>query len=106
MLRIYIFVLLLAVSFPLCSFADSVSTLISGKVVDSLSRKGVPYVTVTVQNSQSKILKRLAADTNGAFEFSLKEDTKGELVISAIGYKTVKVRFAAGSRPKENLGSN
>jgi hypothetical protein len=105
MCRFFFIFLLLAGSFPLCTFGDSVSTLISGKVVDSLSRKGVPFVTVTVQDSQSKVLKRLVADASGAFEFSLKENLRGEVVISAIGYKPVKVKFIAGSKAKENLGS-
>jgi hypothetical protein len=105
MYRLLIFFLLLVGASPLSSFGDSGTTLISGKAVDSLSRKGVPFVTVTVQNSQSKILKRLASDANGSFEFSLKEDLKGEVIVSAIGYKPVKVKFAAGSKPKETLGS-
>lgn len=105
MYRLLIFFLLLVGASPLSSFGDTGTTLISGKVVDSLSRKGVPFVTVTVQNSQSKVLKRLASDANGSFEFSLKEDLKGEVIISAIGYKSAKVKFSAGSKPKENLGS-
>ncbi|WP_320053012.1 outer membrane beta-barrel family protein [uncultured Acetobacteroides sp.] len=105
MCRFFFVFLLLAGAFPLRTFGDSVSTLISGKVVDSLSRKGVPFVTVTVQDSQSKVLKRLAADASGAFEFSLKENLRGEVVISAVGYKPVTVKFLAGAKAKENLGS-
>lgn len=105
MYRLLILFLSIIAAFPLHSFGDSGTTLISGKAVDSLSRKGVPFVTVTVQNSQSKVLKRLASDASGSFEFSLKEDLKGEVVISAIGYKPATVKFSAGSKPKENLGA-
>lgn len=99
------FLALLVGALPLLSFGDSGSIQFSGKVVDSLSKKGVPFVTVTVQNLQKKVLKRLASDGNGAFEFTLKEEPKGEVIITAIGYNPARVKFSVGSKPKENLGS-
>ena len=106
MYRLFTFFLLLVGGLPLGSFADSGSIQITGKAVDSLSKKGVPFVTITVQNSQSKVLKRLASDGNGAFDFTLKDDTHGELIITAVGYNTTKVKFGVKTGAKrDNLGT-
>ncbi len=105
MYRFLIFFLLVVGGLPLASFGDSNATLISGKVVDSLSKKGVPFVTVTVQDAQKKVLKRLASDGSGKFDFTLKDNVKGEVIITAIGYNPAKVKFSVGSKPKENLGT-
>ena len=105
MYRFLIFFLLVVGGLPLASFGDSNATLISGKVVDSLSKKGVPFVTVTVQDAQKKVLKRLASDGSGKFDFTLKDNVKGEVIITAIGYNPAKVKFSVGSKPKESLGT-
>lgn len=106
MYRIFILFLLMVGGLPLCSFGDSGNFQITGKAVDSLSKKGVPFVTITVQNSQNKVLKRLASDGNGTFDFTLKDNATGELIITAVGYKAATVKFSVkeGSK-KENLGA-
>jgi outer membrane receptor protein involved in Fe transport len=105
MYRLLILFLLLAGGLPQNLRADSGTTLVSGQAIDSLSKKGIPFVTVTVQNAQSKVLKRLASDANGTFSFSLKDDVKGDVIVSAVGYKPMKVTFSAIGKKKENLGS-
>lgn len=78
---------------PFTSFSEQVDIVITGKAIDSLSQKGIPFVTVTVQDLQSKVLKRLAGDANGNFEFSLKGLTQGEVIVTAIGYASVTKKF-------------
>lgn len=87
------------------SFSAPSNYSITGKVVDSLSRKGVPFVTITVQNSEKKVLSRLATDANGAFAVDLKLAGKGELLISAVGYSQKKVQYhLTETKGKLNLG--
>jgi hypothetical protein len=59
-------------------------------VVDSVSVKGLPYATITVQSGKQGIIKRLASDANGNFDFSLDTIGKYSVIFQSIGYQTLK----------------
>lgn len=105
MYRLFILCLFLVGGLSLSSWANPGTVVISGKVIDSLSQKSIPFVTVTVQNSKSKVIKRLASDANGAFSFSISDDVNGEVVVSSIGYKPQTLKFESGSKKKKDLGT-
>jgi len=58
-----------------------------GIAADSVSGKTIPYATITVQSSKG-IIKRLASDTNGKFEFTLDSIGKITVLVQSIGYQT------------------
>ena len=63
---------------------------IKGMVADSVSGKGLPYATISVQSGQKGVIKRLATDASGNFSFTL--DTIGNygIIFQSIGYVTTK----------------
>ena len=79
-------------SVPLKSFQ------IKGMVVDSISGSGLPYVTIGVQDQTQAVIKRLASDTNGKFDFSLNVPGKYNMIIQSIGYAIVKKEFTLMDR--------
>lgn len=100
-----LFVTILSMLFPFLGNAESGLYTVVGRAVDSTSKKGIPFVTITVQDSQNKVIKRLASDSNGDFEFTIKEYSKGLVIISAIGYRTAKANFTINnSVKKSNMG--
>jgi outer membrane receptor protein involved in Fe transport len=60
---------------------------IKGIATDAESGKTIPYVTITVRNSK-RIIKRLASDANGKFEFALDSMGKVAILVQSIGYQT------------------
>ncbi|MBA4411338.1 MAG: hypothetical protein C0397_18205 [Odoribacter sp.] len=60
---------------------------ITGIATDAESGKTIPYATITVQSSKG-IIKRLASDTNGKFEFTLDSIGKVTVLVQSIGYQT------------------
>lgn len=57
---------------------------IKGKVIDSLSGKGIPNVTITLKPLE----KKTSSDLNGEFSFKNLSVTNYNLVLSSIGYNT------------------
>lgn len=79
---------------------------IKGMVVDSLSGNGLPYVTIGVQDQSQAVIKRLASDTNGKFDFSLNVPGKYNMIIQSIGYAIVKKEFTLNTdKTKLDLGT-
>lgn len=96
----------LSVLFPFLASADLGSYIVVGRAVDSTSKKGVPFVTVTVQDGYNKVIKRVASDGDGTFEFTVKEPTAGQVIVSAIGYGTSKANFSIKANTKKtNIGN-
>lgn len=89
-----ILVALLIVLSPFLCSAEKSSSSIVGRAVDSTSKKGVPFATISVLDSKGKILKQLASDGNGIFEVALKPPLSGTIELTAIGYKMVKMKFS------------
>jgi len=70
-------------SFPVGKFQ------IKGVATDAESGKTIPYVTITAQNSKG-IIKRLASDANGKFEFTIDSIGKYNVIVQSIGFQTSK----------------
>ena len=68
----------------------------SGKVVDSQNNP-LPYVSVVLQNVQdSSYVCGVATDTEGLFKFQIQEDMEYKLLLSYMGYETIKKVCKAG----------
>jgi uncharacterized protein (UPF0212 family) len=79
---------------------------IKGAVVDSISGKGLPYATISIQSGTLGVIKRLASDTNGKFDFFLNAPGKYSIVIQSIGYVITKKELNLNSEKiKIDLGS-
>ena len=63
---------------------------IKGVVADSISGKGLPYATISIQSATQGIVKRLASDASGKFDFSLTTAGKYSIILQSIGYETSK----------------
>ena len=75
-------------------------TSIQGKVVDSQNNP-LPYVSVVLQNVQdSSYVCGVATDTEGLFTLQIQEDIEYTLLLSYMGYETIKKVCKAG-----NLGT-
>ncbi len=75
-------------------------TSIQGKVVDSQNNPQ-PYVSVVLQNVQdSSYVCGVATDTEGLFTLQIQEDIEYTLLLSYMGYETIKKVCKAG-----NLGT-
>ena len=79
---------------------------VSGTVTDSISGEAIPFVTVGVENSDGKVLTRVASDADGRFTATAAAGNRYTLVISSVGYSTrrVEVPIESGLRTK-NLGN-
>jgi outer membrane cobalamin receptor len=77
---------------------------VKGTVTDSITGKGISYVTITVQTA-NEVVKRLASDASGKFEIALEAPGKYDLVFHSIGYNLHKdeVELAEG-KPRIDLG--
>jgi tRNA G26 N,N-dimethylase Trm1 len=63
---------------------------ISGKVVDCYNNP-LPYVSVVIQSKQdSSYICGTATDSEGLFTLQIQEDTEYTLLVSYMGYETVK----------------
>jgi len=62
---------------------------VKGIVTDSVSGKGIAYVTITIQKEQG-VVKRLAADVSGKFDVILNSPGKFDMIFHSVGYQMVK----------------
>lgn len=68
---------------------------VKGLVVDSLSGKSLPFVTIQIQNGGG-IVKRLSSDDSGNFSFVLSSTGKYDLLFHSIGYQQKKAEITSG----------
>lgn len=73
---------------------------IKGVVTESESGKSIPYATITAQNSKG-VIKRLASDVNGKFEFSLDTIGKFSVLVQSIGFQNYKSDFVIDANTKK-----
>jgi hypothetical protein len=79
---------------------------IKGVVVDSISGKGLPYATIGIQSGTQGVIKRLASDTNGKFDFTLNTSGKYSVIVQSIGYVVVKKEFSlTNEKTRIDLGT-
>lgn len=82
------------------------ASLIKGMVVDSVSGKGLPYATISIQSGTKGVIKRLASDTNGKFDFTLNTSGKYNVIIQSIGYAITKKEINVNTdKSKIDLGT-
>lgn len=62
---------------------------VKGAVIDAETDNTLPYATISVQNREG-VIKRLASDTNGKFEFTLDSTGVYTVLIQSIGFQTSK----------------
>jgi len=84
---ILIFTLILFSGVVLHAQAPVNKFLIKGMIADSTSGKGLPYATISIQSGTQGVIKRLASDTNGKFDFTLNVPGKYNIIIQSIGYE-------------------
>jgi outer membrane cobalamin receptor len=77
---------------------------VKGTVTDSITGKGISYVTITVQTG-SEVVKRLAGEASGKFEIALNAPGKYDLVFHSVGYKLHKNAIELDeTKPRIDLG--
>ena len=102
--------LLLAVVCILSSLAQAQNPAqiftIKGTVVDSLSNETVPFVTVSASKSTMPVMpfKRVAADAQGKFEFTVSTSEALILKFDAVGMKTTAISVSDFSNKTIELG--
>jgi hypothetical protein len=78
---------------------------IRGIVTDSITGKGVSYVTISIQNAEG-VLKRLASDEAGKFTFSLSKTGKYDVIFHSVGYRLQKTEITLNeSAAKLDMGT-
>lgn len=86
---------------------SSVKVFIKGTLLDSLTKKTEPYVTMRIVqkgDAMGKALKMAVSDNNGNFKIEMPT-SKGDyvLVISSIGKETIKRDFQVGATSLKSL---
>ncbi|MCX6220799.1 MAG: TonB-dependent receptor [Bacteroidia bacterium] len=78
---------------------------VKGVVTESESGKTIPYSTITVQNNKG-IIKRLASDVNGKFDFTVDSIGKYVIVIQSIGFQSSRNNISIDAKTiKTELGT-
>lgn len=88
-LVILLFFCLTLFSLPLNASLPVGRCQIKGIASDAESGKTIPYASITAQNSKG-IIKRLASDANGKFEFALDSMGKFDIIVQSIGFQMSK----------------
>ena len=90
----YLFVILLCI----CSMCRIMAQdIISGKVVDE-NKNPMPYVSVVLQHVQdSSYVCGVTSDAEGVFRLPVQSDREYALLVSYIGYVTVRKACKAGN---------
>ena len=108
MKRVFKLGIVLGMLFSVFTMANAAAAdcKVSGTVTDSISGEAIPFVTVGVENSDGKVLSRVASDADGRFTATAAAGNRYTLVISSVGYSTrrVEVPIESGLRTK-NLGN-
>lgn len=68
---------------------DATANVVSGKVIDSKSKEKLISATVILK----ELNKGKYTDTSGRFEFDLRNDFEGQLIVSLIGYKSKTINI-------------
>ena len=91
---IYLIYIIITLAFPTTLLAQDVDgkTRVHGKIIDSSTKKAIPYVSVRIKNSSSGS----SSDDNGNFSFlsHIKEDT---LIVSSLGYEEKMIAIDYGT---------
>ncbi len=101
----YLFsVLILSVLFKSAT-AFQVQIEVYGIVVDSVTEKGISYVTISIQNEE-EVVKRLASDETGKFSFTLEKADTFDIIFHSVGYQLHKITVSLSEQnPKHDMGT-
>lgn len=109
MKKLFILTLLITVSFsfgkPLNNNLSKLG-LVSGKVIDKVTKEPLPYVNIVVKDTSNKIIT--GDITNEKGQFVVKKIPKGKSVVEIqfIGYKTVTKKINIDTKNRKiNLGT-
>ncbi len=82
--------------------AATVNCTLSGAVADSISREGIPYVTIGIENAEGKVLTRVASDEAGKFKVTVSAGATYTVEFSSVGYisRRIPVTLDAQERSK------
>ena len=84
----------------------AVNVLIKGQVVDSLTNEAVSYATVRLaEKSDSTLLKAVAADGNGKFQFSMNKAGEYVLSIDYMGKNSINQDIVIDGQKVLDLGN-
>ncbi|WP_370407667.1 TonB-dependent receptor [Tenacibaculum dicentrarchi] len=104
------FFLFLFIVFSVSLFAQNKKPLkigiISGKVIDEVSKEALPYVNIIIKNTSNKILTGGITNDNGTFSIKNISEGKNTIEIQFIGYKTVSKSITISNKNKKvSLGT-
>jgi outer membrane receptor protein involved in Fe transport len=98
--------LLILLFFTFNLFAQNKKTTsyqISGQAVEATNGKGIPYVTVTLQNDSAKTIKKISSDASGKFTATVTQMRAYNLIFTSLGYSEVKKKITI-TDAKTDLG--
>ncbi|MBE7691361.1 TonB-dependent receptor domain-containing protein [Tenacibaculum finnmarkense] len=75
--------------------------IVSGKVIDEVSKEALPYVNIIIKNTSDKILTGGITNDDGTFSITNISEGKHRLEIQFIGYKTVSKVIIISSKTKK-----
>ncbi len=78
-----------------------INSTLSGRVIDSLTKQGIPGVTLRIKNVTHEVI----TTSNGSFTFVTGQKLPFTLVVSYVGYKTKEV-LATGATLTISLAEN
>ena len=93
MLRVPFFFIVFFLSLTVFAIQPIGKFHVRGAVIEAESGKTIPYTTITLKNGKG-IIKRLASDANGKFEFTLDSIGKFEVLVQSVGFQTYKSDLA------------
>ncbi len=107
MKKIILCILISIVTVSVYSQDSFFTAKVKGLVVDSISGESMTCPTISVLAfSNKKVVKRLAAETDGKFNFELNKKGEYLIVISYTGYKTIEKKLVVNEKDYEyNLGT-
>ncbi|WP_333780790.1 TonB-dependent receptor [Tenacibaculum pacificus] len=80
--------------------------IVSGKVIDKVSKEALPYVNIIIKNTSDKILTGGITNDDGTFSIKNISEGKNTIEIQFIGYKTVSKSITISNKNKKvSLGT-
>ncbi|NEU65351.1 TonB-dependent receptor [Spirosoma agri] len=92
---------------PMLALSQSNPGRITGSLTDSSSTKPVPFATVAIQGSDTKLISGVTTDEKGSFVLDKIAVGTYKLVISFVGYRTKTIEKIAisAAKPLLDLGN-
>ncbi|NPD85840.1 TonB-dependent receptor [Lentimicrobium sp. L6] len=86
--------LLFIILYSLNAQKDSLAFQVKGRIIDSINNESVPFSTISIYKLPEKtVVKRLAADMNGKFNFIIDSAASYTMIISSIGFSPYEMEL-------------